>query len=84
MFQLDGLTVFDTIYPNVDGTASGFVTLLGAAHALSLKKETLKDPKHRPIMFSFFQGVSILKSGLFNEHLEFAQCDVLAQCDNSW
>ncbi len=57
VFQLDGFSMFEKIYPSVDGTISGFVTLLAAAEVIG--RATLSD-EHWPIMFTLLQGVSVL------------------------
>ena len=54
--KLDAFSLFDNLYPSADSAISGIVTLLAAAQALAEASHTGKLDK--PIMYSFFNGVS--------------------------
>ena len=49
-------SLFDNLYPGADAAISGIVTLLAAAQALAYPSHT--EPMDKPIMYSFFNGVS--------------------------
>lgn len=56
--QLDSRSFFFDIAPGAQSAASGFVTLLAAAHAL--RNITQEAPPNRTILYAFFQGVRLL------------------------
>ncbi len=49
--------MFDNLYPSADGTVSGLVTLLAAAHALRDFSQSEAAANARPILYTFFNGV---------------------------
>jgi len=59
IFQLDATGLFQYIVPGAYTTVAGFVTLLAAAQALGSVKESIDPVRDKPIMFAFFQGVSL-------------------------
>ncbi|XP_028284046.1 nicastrin [Parambassis ranga] len=52
--RLDSRSFFFDIAPGAESAASGFITLLGAAHAL--RNATQEAPPNRTILYTFFQG----------------------------
>ncbi|XP_053185275.1 nicastrin [Scomber japonicus] len=52
--RLDSRSFFFEIAPGADSAASGFITLLAAAHAL--RNATQEAPPNRTILYTFFQG----------------------------
>ena len=55
--QLDAFSLYDGLAPGADSAATGIVALLAVAEALGQVKELFTDAD-RPIMLSFFHGVS--------------------------
>ena len=56
-FQMDSFSMFEDMYPSADSAVTGIVTLLAAASALGKVKNRIDPSLHKPIMFSFFNGV---------------------------
>ena len=59
LLQLDAFSMFDNLYPGADSAISGIVTLLAAAQALA--KVSHEEEMPLPIMYSLFNGVSLIK-----------------------
>ena len=55
--QLDTFSLYDSLAPGADSAVTGIVALLAVAEALGQVKEQFTDAD-RPIMLSFFHGVS--------------------------
>ena len=58
-FQLDAAGLFQYMVPGVQSSVMGFVSLLAAAQALGQVKSSINPNTSKPIMFTFFQGVSM-------------------------
>ncbi len=77
--------MFEHMYPAAENTVVGFVTLLAVAEAIGKVRHRMEDPEHKPIMFAFFQGVSVgVLTDMFNDlkHLLIEPC--LAYIYRKW
>ena len=68
--------MFEDHYPSADSAATGIVTLLAVAEALGKVKADFTDDD-RPIMLSFFHGVTLTSLVMLDSQHTFASDNII-------